>query len=73
MLDSRKFKLALFNAVVAVVLLLIGQFAPDWKQMAEALLAAISAPLLMLILGIAIEDAGQKASGTSWKDKVDRN
>lgn len=73
MLQSRKFKLALFNALVAILFLLVGQFAPQYADLVKALVVAIEAPLLMLILGIAIEDAGQKASGESWQDKAERN
>lgn len=73
MLQSRKFKLALFNAVIAIVLLLVAQFAPAYEQFARQLIVAITPLVMVLILGIAIEDAGQKAAGEDWRDKVERN
>lgn len=62
--QSRKFWLAVVTAVVDVVLLSVGQFAPEWTDFTRQLTVIVSGLSAVVIGGIALEDAGAKASGT---------
>lgn len=63
LLKSRKFWIAVVTFVIDVVLLLVYQFAPEWKEFTKALLGPINGLAMVVIGGIALEDAGAKAGG----------
>lgn len=63
LLKSRKFWIAVSVFIIDVVLLMVRQFAPEWTEFTQALLAPLNGLALVVIGGIALEDAGAKASG----------
>lgn len=66
MLKSRKFKITLVTAVASLVLILVGAFLPAYKDLAEQVVKVIVPLALMLVGGIALEDAGAKAGGKNF-------
>lgn len=63
LLYSRKFWIAVATFVVDIALILVAQFAPEQQEFVKALLAPINGLAMVVIGGIALEDAGAKASG----------
>jgi hypothetical protein len=63
LLQSRKFWIAIVTTVVDITLVVIGQFAPEWKEFTLALIGPISGLAAVVIGGIALEDAGAKFGG----------
>lgn len=64
MWQSRKFRILCADALFATILLITVTFlAPEWSDFAIKMVAILQAPIVALIAGIAIEDAGYKASG----------
>lgn len=63
LLQSRKFWIAVVTFLVDMALILVGQFAPEWSEFTKALIAPITGLSAVVIGGIALEDAGAKASG----------
>lgn len=60
---SRKFWIAVATFVVDIALILVAQFLPEQQEFVKALLAPINGLAMVVIGGIALEDAGAKASG----------
>lgn len=65
MLYSRKFRAAMLDAVISIVLMWIGHLVgdPELHDLIVATIAAIQVPLGMYIIGVAIEDAAEKRGG----------
>ena len=61
--QSRKFWLAVVTFVVDIVILVIGQFFPEWQVFAGQLIASITVLAGVVIAGIAIEDAAALKAG----------
>lgn len=63
--DSRKFRIMVYDTVIALVTFVISRFfGPEVQQAVMELIAILQAPILVLIGGIAIEDAAQKRAGS---------
>jgi len=60
---SRKFWIAVCTFVVDIALLLVHQYVPGQEEFVKALLGPINGLAMVVIGGIALEDAGAKASG----------
>jgi len=64
MLQSRKVRIILIDAVASTLILCAGQFlAPEWSDFAIKLVGVMQPAVVALVAGIAIEDAGAKAGG----------
>jgi hypothetical protein len=63
MFVGRKIKVLIITTVASALVLSVGQFFPDWKDYVESMLKIIVPLAMVLIGGIALEDAGEKASG----------
>lgn len=65
MLKSRKFRMAVYDAVVSIVLLWVGYLVddPELHQLIVATITALQAPVVAYIAGVAIEDAAAKQKG----------
>lgn len=63
LLRSRKFWLAVFGVVQALVLHYLAVPSEVWQ--------AVTGLVMALIAGIALEDAGEKAGGTIFIDKIE--
>ncbi len=57
---SRKFLLLLLDSLVAVALFAVVQFVPEWEEFAQSLIVILQPVFVAVILGIAVEDAGEK-------------
>ncbi|MHC4336117.1 MAG: hypothetical protein ACYSUV_20570 [Planctomycetota bacterium] len=62
--QSRKFWLAVVTFVVDIVILIIGQFFPEWQEFAGQLIASITVLAGVVIAGIAVEDAAALKAGS---------
>lgn len=71
MLNSRKFRMAVIDAVVTIVLLWVGYLVndPELHQLIVATIAALQAPVVAYIAGVAIEDAATKQRGQNDADE----
>ena len=62
--ESRKFRIMLFDTIVAIAVYAVGKFvAPLYSQDILWLIAAVQPVVLSLIVGIAVEDAAAMKSG----------
>lgn len=63
LLKSRKFWIAVVTFIIDLVFVLVAKFAPEQQEFVKALIAPINGLAMVVIAGIALEDAGAKASG----------
>ena len=62
--ESRKFRIMVYDTVVALIMFTLSHFfGPEVKEAMIELIAILQAPILVVIGGIAIEDAAQKRAG----------
>jgi len=61
LLKSRKFWLAVFDACTSTLLLLVGAFVPEQADLIKTIVGFWQIPFVLLITGITVEDAAQKA------------
>lgn len=61
---SRKFWLAVVTFVVDIVILVVGQFFPEWQEFTASLIASVTVLAGVVIAGIAIEDQAALKAGT---------
>ena len=54
---SRKFWLAILDAVIVIAAVVIGKFVPEWADFSAQIAAPITVVLTAVIIGIAVEDA----------------
>ena len=57
---SRKFALLVLDGVVSLILLVIAEFAPNFQEMANQLIAILQPIIVAVIVGIFVEDAAAK-------------
>jgi len=57
---SRKFWLLVLDGVISLALLVIAEFAPNFQEMANQLIAILQPIFVAVIVGIFVEDAAQK-------------
>jgi len=57
---SRKFWLLVLDGLVSLVLLVIAEFAPNFQEMANQLIAILQPIIVAVIVGIFVEDAAAK-------------
>ena len=57
---SRKFWLLVLDGVVSLILLVIAEFAPNFREMADQLIAILQPVIVAVIVGIFVEDAAAK-------------
>jgi len=57
---SRKFWLLVLDAVVSLVLFVVGRFLPDFQDIAKELIAILQPLFVAVIVGIFVEDAAAK-------------
>ena len=57
---SRKFALLVLDGVVSLILLVIAEFAPNFQEMANQLIAILQPVIVAVIVGIFVEDAAAK-------------
>jgi len=58
--ESRKFWLLVLDGVVSLILLVIAEFAPNFQEMANQLIAILQPVVVAVIVGIFVEDAAAK-------------
>jgi len=64
MWQSRKFRVLVYDAVVAIITLVATQFlAPDYADLVLTVIGILQAPVLFVIGGIAYEDGQAKRGG----------
>lgn len=62
--ESRKFRIMIYDTAVALIMFVLSHFfGPDVKEAVVELIAILQAPILVVIGGIAVEDAAQKRAG----------
>ncbi len=64
MFKSRKFWIAVVACVVDVAVVIVGQFAPNQAEFVFGIVTPVTVLAGVVIAGIALEDAGAKASGS---------
>ena len=60
---SRKFWLLVLDGVISLALLVIAEFAPNFQEMANQLIAILQPIFVAVIVGIFVEDAAAKLNG----------
>ena len=60
---SRKFWLLVLDGIISLALLVIAEFAPGFKEMANQLIAILQPIVIAVIVGIFVEDAAAKLNG----------
>lgn len=63
LLRSRKFLLAMLDAVVSGILFAVGKYFPAGMEDAKYLIGVLQVPIVMVIGSIAYEDAAEKRNG----------
>jgi hypothetical protein len=63
LLRSRKFLLALLDAVISSILFTVGKYFPASMEDAKYLIGVLQVPIVMVIGSIAYEDAAEKRNG----------
>jgi hypothetical protein len=63
LIRSRKFWIAVFEAVTSTLVLLVGLQSPENLDTVKLLLAVWNTPFMLLIIGITVEDAAEKRAG----------
>jgi len=58
--ESRKFWLLVLDGVVSLILLVIAEFAPNFQEMANQLIAILQPVVVAVIVGIFVEAAAAK-------------
>lgn len=67
---SRKFRIMIFDAGLALIALTVSTFLPeDYGQVIMQYVAILQAPVFAVVVGIALEDAGEKAAGNATPDR----
>lgn len=62
---SRKFRIMIFDAVLSTLVLSVTTFlAPDYAEVVMEYVKILQIPVFAVVVGIAVEDAGAKRSGT---------
>jgi hypothetical protein len=62
--DSRKFRILIYDTVIALIMFIVSRFfGPEVQEAVTELIAILQLPILTVIGGIAVEDAAQKRSG----------
>jgi hypothetical protein len=62
--ESRKFRIMVYDTAVALVMFVLSHFfGPEVKEAVIELIAILQAPILVVIGGIAVEDAAAKRAG----------
>ncbi len=64
LMKSRKFWLMMFDLILSVTIYFVTKYAgPAYADDALFLISVMQAPILFVIMGIAVEDASQKLGG----------
>ena len=64
--ESRKFRIMVYDTVIALITFTLSRFfGPEVQDAVLELIAILQAPILVLIGGIALEDAAQKRAGNN--------
>jgi len=59
--ESRKFRILIYDTVVALIMFVLSHFfGPEVKEAVIELIKILQAPILVVIGGIAVEDAAAK-------------
>lgn len=62
--QSRKFRIMIYDTAIALVTFILSRFfGPEVQEAVMELIAILQMPILVLIGGIALEDAAQKRAG----------
>lgn len=71
LLHSRKFWLLILDTVISLALFFVGKYDPAHIEDVKFMVGALQPVFVMVIAGIAIEDAAEKRAGTWLLDNTE--
>lgn len=71
LLHSRKFWMSILDTIISLTLFFVGKYDPVHTEDVKFLIGALQPVFVMVIAGIAIEDAAEKRAGTWLLDNTE--